>query len=121
MHAFGSLIVIVSLLGAAQPDQAAAVLAAARAALGGEARIAGVRTFIASGRTRQIRGNNLVPIDAGAEPDQPPQLPGLQRHADIAVLRQADDGQRHAEGGRGDQYHLLGPLFQIDRRLALRA
>jgi len=71
MHAFGSLIVIVSLLAAAQPDQAATVLAAARTALGGEARIAGVRTFIASGRTRQIRGNNLVPIEFEIQSELP--------------------------------------------------
>src|SRR5690242_1142602 len=42
---------------------AAAVLAAARDALGGDKRIQAVRTFIATGRTRQIRGDNLVPIE----------------------------------------------------------
>lgn len=47
----------------AQQDQAATVIAAARAALGGESRITGVRTFIATGRTRQIRGNALVPVE----------------------------------------------------------
>jgi hypothetical protein len=38
---------------------ATAVLAAARAALGGDAKIAGVKTFAITGRTRQVRGNNL--------------------------------------------------------------
>jgi len=44
------------------PD-AGAVLAAAREALGGEQRLAAVKTFVATGRTRQVRGNNLVPIE----------------------------------------------------------
>jgi hypothetical protein len=51
----------------APPPQAkgdpSAVLTAARAALGGEGRIAGVKTLIANGRTRQVRGDNLVPIE----------------------------------------------------------
>lgn len=38
-------------------------LAAAREALGGEKKLAAVKTFTASGRTRQVRGNNLVPIE----------------------------------------------------------
>jgi hypothetical protein len=38
-------------------------MAAAREALGGEARLSGVRSFVATGRTRQIRGDNLVPIE----------------------------------------------------------
>jgi hypothetical protein len=42
---------------------AAQVLAAAREALGGEKRLSAVRTFTATGRTRQVRGNNLVPIE----------------------------------------------------------
>jgi hypothetical protein len=44
------------------PD-AQKVLAAARTALGGEARLAAVKTFIATGRTRQVRGENLIPIE----------------------------------------------------------
>ena len=42
---------------------ASAILAAARAALGGDQKLAGIRTFAATGRTRQVRGNNLVPIE----------------------------------------------------------
>jgi hypothetical protein len=49
--------------GTAQTRTAESVLAAARAALGGEAKIAAVKTFIATGRTRQVRGENLVPIE----------------------------------------------------------
>jgi hypothetical protein len=39
------------------------VLAAAREALGGEKKLSAVKTFTATGRTRQVRGNNLVPIE----------------------------------------------------------
>jgi hypothetical protein len=39
------------------------VLAAARTALGGETAIGAIKTFVATGRARQIRGNNLVPIE----------------------------------------------------------
>jgi hypothetical protein len=42
---------------------AAAVLAEAREALGGEKRLAAVKNFVVTGRTRQIRGDNLVPIE----------------------------------------------------------
>jgi hypothetical protein len=42
---------------------ATAVLAAARQALGGEKKLAAVKTVTASGRTRQVRGDNLVPIE----------------------------------------------------------
>jgi hypothetical protein len=43
--------------------EAPGVLAAAREALGGEKRLSAVRTFIITGRTRQVRGDNLVPIE----------------------------------------------------------
>src|SRR5262245_35499702 len=44
-------------------DQAATVLAATRQALGGEQKLAAVKTVLATGRTRQVRGENLVPIE----------------------------------------------------------
>jgi hypothetical protein len=48
----------------AQPaPDAAGVLAAAREALGGEQKLSAVKTIVTTGRTRQIRGNNLVPIE----------------------------------------------------------
>ena len=47
----------------AQAPTAATVVAAAREALGGEKRLSAVTSFNATGRTRQIRGNNLVPIE----------------------------------------------------------
>ena len=48
-----------------------AVMAAARAALGGETKIAAVKTFIATGRTRQVRGDNLVPIEFEIQAELP--------------------------------------------------
>jgi hypothetical protein len=45
------------------PDAAAAVVAAAREALGGEKKQTAVKTVVATGRTRQVRGDNLVPIE----------------------------------------------------------
>jgi len=47
----------------AQAPTAQAVVTAAREALGGEKRLSAVTSFTATGRTRQIRGNNLVPIE----------------------------------------------------------
>src|SRR5690242_16139251 len=41
----------------------ASVLAGAREALGGEKRLTGVKNFVATGRTQQVRGDNLVPIE----------------------------------------------------------
>ena len=49
--------------GAIQSKDAAAILAAARQALGGQAKIDAVKTIVANGRTRQVRGENLVPIE----------------------------------------------------------
>jgi hypothetical protein len=39
------------------------VLVAAREALGGEARLSAIKAFTIAGRTQQVRGNNLVPIE----------------------------------------------------------
>ena len=46
-----------------QTPDAAQVLASAREALGGEKKLSAVKSFVATGRTRQVRGNNLVPIE----------------------------------------------------------
>jgi hypothetical protein len=46
-------------------------MADARAALGGDTRIAAVKTFIATGRTRQIRGDNLIPIEFEIQAELP--------------------------------------------------
>jgi len=42
---------------------AATVLTEAREALGGEKRLSAVKNFVVTGRTRQVRGDNLVPIE----------------------------------------------------------
>src|SRR5204863_2775487 len=47
----------------AQVPTTQAVISAAREALGGEQRLSAVTSFTATGRTRQLRGNNLVPIE----------------------------------------------------------
>jgi hypothetical protein len=57
--------------GLAQARTADGVMAAARAALGGDAKIAAVKTFIATGRTRQVRGENLVPIEFEVQAELP--------------------------------------------------
>jgi len=50
--------------GAQAPStDASTILAAAREALGGEQKLAAVKNFVARGRTRQVRGDNLVPIE----------------------------------------------------------
>jgi hypothetical protein len=46
-------------------------MAAARAAMGGDAKISAVKTFIANGRTRQVRGENLVPIEFEIQAELP--------------------------------------------------
>ena len=55
-------IVSVGAQGPAKKD-AATILAQTREALGGEKRLSGVKNFVATGRTRQVRGENLVPIE----------------------------------------------------------
>jgi hypothetical protein len=44
------------------PD-AGQVISSTREALGGDKKLSAVRSFTATGRTRQVRGNNLVPIE----------------------------------------------------------
>ena len=46
-----------------QPKDPATILAEARQALGGEKKLTAVKSFTATGRTRQVRGDNLVPIE----------------------------------------------------------
>jgi hypothetical protein len=52
-----------SFLAFGQSTDATQVVAAAREALGGEKALLAVKSFVATGRTRQLRGNNLVPIE----------------------------------------------------------
>jgi hypothetical protein len=46
-------------------------MADTRATLGGEGRIAAVKTFIATGRTRQVRGETLIPIEFELQAELP--------------------------------------------------
>lgn len=60
----GSIAVSTGLLAQSPANEAAAaVLAATREALGGEKKLAAVKSLVATGRTRQVRGENLVPIE----------------------------------------------------------
>lgn len=66
--AAGTLVAVAGIYAGAQAPappvkDAGPILAAARQALGGEKRLSAVKTFTATGRTRQIRGENLVPIE----------------------------------------------------------
>jgi hypothetical protein len=57
---------------AGQPNDAAArVIADARTAMGGESKLAAIKTFIVTGRTRQVRGDNLVPIEFEIQAELP--------------------------------------------------
>ena len=47
----------------APDDRAAKVLADARAALGGDGKVAAIKSFTTTGRTRRVQGENLVPIE----------------------------------------------------------
>jgi hypothetical protein len=64
MRVPGIFVVVAAVLagGAPQSPDATQVLAGARQALGGEKKLSAVQSFILTGRTRQLRGNNLVPI-----------------------------------------------------------
>src|SRR5436190_6671475 len=64
------VVALVIPLSGQNPD-AAQVLASAREALGGEKKLSAVRTFVVTGRTRQLRGNNLVPIEFGINCELP--------------------------------------------------
>jgi len=53
------------------PDNAARVIAEARMAMGGEARLAAIKTLVVTGRTQQVRGDNLVPIEFEIQAELP--------------------------------------------------
>src|SRR5258708_36164950 len=63
--AVGILAALISVTGTvtAQTKDPATVLAAARQALGGEEKLTGGKSFTAAGRTRQVGGDNLGPIE----------------------------------------------------------
>jgi len=59
---FAAAAVLARPLGAQSKDPAV-ILASARQAMGGDAKLSAVKSFTATGRTRQVRGDNLVPIE----------------------------------------------------------
>jgi hypothetical protein len=63
VFAFLSTAIVAGAQSPAPSPDPQAVLAAARTALGGDARLSAVKTLVATGRTRQVRGDNLVPIE----------------------------------------------------------
>ncbi len=70
----------------AQVDAAATVVAASRAALGGEKKLAELKTMVVTGRTRQLRGDNLVPIEFEINIE----LPGKYVRKDESPLEESD-------------------------------
>lgn len=65
------LLVVAPAVRGQAPPTAATIIADARQALGGDARIDNVHTFVATGRTRQVRGDNLVPIEFEIQAELP--------------------------------------------------
>jgi hypothetical protein len=68
MRVFGQFALVLCVCGTAviaqtPEERAAKVLADARAALGGEEKLASVRSFTTTGRTQRVQGENLVPIE----------------------------------------------------------
>lgn len=61
MSVVAALCVGVAVAGQA-PTDASEILAKAREALGGEKKLTSIKTIVASGETRQVRGENLIPI-----------------------------------------------------------
>jgi len=69
MRVFGQFTTAVCLVALAavpeaqQKPEASAILAQAREALGGDAKLNAVKNFVVTGRTRRIQGINLVPVE----------------------------------------------------------
>jgi hypothetical protein len=84
-----------------QTPDAARVIAAARDALGGDKNLTAVKTFVATGRTRQLRGNNLVPIEFEIDCELPDKYVRKDEFP-------AQDQDATVTGFRGDEL-ILGP------------
>jgi len=64
LSVFGISIFTIAIASGQSPNaDASAIIASTREALGGEKRLAEIKTFVISGRTRQVQGDNLVPIE----------------------------------------------------------
>ena len=93
-------------------DPAAAAVAASRDALGGEKHLAAVKTLIATGRTRQVRGQNLAAIEFEIAIE----LPDKYMRKDEIPLQ---DGDPTTVGFNGDQ--LIQSVPEADRLAQLSA
>jgi hypothetical protein len=89
--------------GFAQVPDAASVVARAHEALGGASRLAAVKTFTATGRTKQLRGNNLVPIEFEINCELPARF---VRRDEIP----AQDTDPTTTGFDGDQLIIFPPM-----------
>jgi hypothetical protein len=78
-------------------DNAARVLADARTAIGGDAKLAAIKTFVVTGRTRQVRGDNLVPIEFEIQAELPDKF---ARHDEFP----AQDAGPTVTGFNGDRF-----------------
>ena len=85
----------------AQTRDAAAILAATREALGGEKNLTAIKTFVATGRTRQLRGDNLIPIEFEIACELPDKYVRKDEFP-------AQDTDATVSGFRGDEL-ILGP------------
>jgi hypothetical protein len=93
---------------------ASTILTAARTALGGDQKLADIRTFAARGRTRQVRGNNLVPIEFEIWCELPDKY---VRRDDIP----AQESGPTSTGFSGDNKHaLVLPLQKLTAEVTVR-
>jgi hypothetical protein len=85
--------------------EAAAILSAAREALGGEKRLSSIKTIVATGRTRQVQGDNLVPIEFEINIE----LPDKYERTDEIPARESGPNSRGFNGDGLIQSEAAGP------------
>jgi hypothetical protein len=95
-------------------DKAAKVLADARAALGGDQKIAAVKSFMTTGRTRRVQGDNLVPIEFEIAVE----LPDKYVRKDEIPAQESDPA---TSGFNGDALVQLPPPTQPEPRPGMPA
>jgi hypothetical protein len=96
---FGTLLALLMLAGA-QAQDADPIVSAAHQALGGDVRIAAVKTIVATGRTRQVRGDNLIPVEFEIDIELPDKYTRIDE-----ILAQEGGPTRHGFSGNS----LIGP------------
>ena len=85
--------------------EAAAILSASREALGGEKRLSSIKTIVATGRTRQVQGDNLVPIEFEINIE----LPDKYVRTDEIPARESGPNSRGFNGDGLIQSEAAGP------------